>query len=234
MYAAGRSGRRQRLAAEGPSCPCTLPGCAFAVRCPAFARSTDVNAIHMPRLPKSLPESVRLLMAHVGGSDRHSLLELMAGSPVLVVFLRHLGCVFCRQTLADLRASRPVLESMGVRLALVHMASDRQAELVFRMYGLDNVPRFSDTDRTLYQAMGMRRASMRELMSTELFKRGLEACVRDRHAMGVPRGDPMQMPGAFVLERGFVLASFVHEHPWDRPDYLALVRSAQSAAAPAA
>lgn len=234
MYAAGRVGGRWMRTADGPICPCALPGCAFAVRCPALVRSTGVNAIHIPHLPRSLPESVKLLMAHVGGSDRHSLLELMAGSPVLVVFLRHLGCVFCRQTLADLRAARPALEAEGMRLALVHMASDRQAELVFRMYGMEDVPRFSDTDRTLYQAMGLRRASMRELMSTELFKRGLEACVRDRHAMGVPRGDPMQMPGAFILERGLVLASFVHDHPWDRPDYLALARSAHPVSAPAA
>lgn len=173
-------------------------------------------------------------MAHVGDSNRHSLLGLVAEGPVLAVFLRHLGCVFCRQTLSDLRALRGELEAEGVRIALVHMASDRQAELVFRMYGLEDVARFSDPDRSLYQAMGLRRASMRELLSTELFKRGIEACVRDRHAMGIPRGDPMQMPGVFVLHRGLILASHVHQHPWDRPDYRTLVRAARAVSQPAA
>lgn len=213
------------------ACCCALPGCPFAVRCPGVARSRDVNAIHIPHLPKSVPDSVKLLMAHVGGSDRHSLLEMMAGGPLLMIFLRHLGCVFCRQALADLRAAKPHLDELGVRLALVHMASDRQAELIFRLYGLEGVPRFSDPDRSLYQAMGLRRASMRELMSTELFKRGLEACVQNRHAMGIPRGDPMQMPGVFVLHRGLILSSHVHQHPWDRPDYLALARAARPSAA---
>ena len=86
-------------------------------------------------------------MAHVGDPSRHSLLEMTATQPTIIVFLRHLGCVFCRQMLGDLRERRAEIESAGMRIALVHMASDRQAELVFRMYGLDDVARFSDAAR---------------------------------------------------------------------------------------
>jgi hypothetical protein len=32
-------------------------------------------------------------------------------------------------------------------------------------------------------------------------------------------GDGFQMPGVFVLHRGEVRKSFVHQHPYDRPDY---------------
>jgi peroxiredoxin len=172
-----------------------------------------------PAPVRELPGSVEMLMAHVGGSQGQSLLDMVAQGPTLLVFLRHLGCVFCRQTLSDLREAMPALDARGIRVALVHMASDRQAELIFRLYGMDTVARFSDPDRSLYEAMGLRRVSMRELMSRELFKRGFEACVRERHAMSVPRGDPMQMPGIFLVERGIVLATFLHEHPWDRPCY---------------
>ena len=172
-----------------------------------------------PAPVRELPGSVELLMAHVGGSQGQSLLEMTARGPTLMVFLRHLGCVFCRQTLSDLREAMPALAAHGISVALVHMASDRQAELIFRLYGMEKVARFSDPDRSLYEAMGLRRVTMRELMSRELFKRGFEACVRERHAMSVPRGDPMQMPGVFLVERGIVLATFLHEHPWDRPRY---------------
>ncbi len=169
-------------------------------------------------------------MAHVGDATRHSLLERIATRPTVVVFLRHLGCVFCRQMLGDLRDRRQDIERAGMGIALVHMASDRQAELVFRLYGLEDVPRFSDPDRSLYAAFGLRRATVRELLSADLLKRGLEACVHDRHAMGIPRGDPMQMPGVFVVDRGWILTRFVHEHPWDRPDFRALLDEARSGA----
>lgn len=172
-----------------------------------------------PAPVRELPASVEMLMAHVGGNQGQSLLDTVAQGPTLVVFLRHLGCVFCRQTLSDLREAMPTLAARGISVALVHMASDRQAELIFRLYGMENVPRFSDPDRSLYEAMGLRRVSMRELMSRELFKRGYEACVRERHAMSVPRGDPMQMPGVFLVDRGIIQAAFLHDHPWDRPCY---------------
>ena len=177
-----------------------------------------------------LDDSINLLMAHVGGSQGQSMLEMTARGPTLMVFLRHLGCVFCRQTLSDLRAARPVLAARGISIALVHMASDRQAELIFRLYGMDDAPRFSDPDRALYKAFGLRRVTLRELASPQLFKRGFEACVRERHAMSVPRGDPLQMPGVFLVERGLVLASFIHDHPWDRPRYQDFASAVSSAA----
>ena len=154
-------------------------------------------------------------MAHVGDAGKHSLLELTATHPTLVVFLRHLGCVFCRQMLGDLREHRAAIEKAGVKIALVHMASDRQAELVFRLYGLDDMARFSDPDRSLYEAFVLRRVTMSELLSADLWKRG-------------PRGDPMQMPGVFLVDRGWIRARFVHSHPWDRPDFPALLAEAQA------
>jgi hypothetical protein len=165
-------------------------------------------------------------MAHIGDTTHRSLLDLTATRPTLIVFLRHLGCVFCRQMLGDLRDARRAIERAGLNIALVHMASDRQAELIFRLYGLDDLPRFSDPDRSLYSAFGLRRVTVRELLSTNLLKRGLEACIHERHAMGIPRGDPMQMPGVFIVERGRILARFIHQHPWDRPDFVALVHEA--------
>ncbi|MCS6770981.1 MAG: SelL-related redox protein [Kiritimatiellae bacterium] len=180
-------------------------------------------------LPEILPASVQLLMAHVGDPQRHSLLEMTASKPTLIAFLRHLGCVFCRQMLGDIRDARQFLEQSGLQIALVHMASDRQAELVFKLYGLDDLPRFSDPDRSLYEAFGLRRVTVRELLSADLFRRGLEACIHDRHFMGIPRGDPMQMPGVFVVDRGYIRAKFIHQHPWDRPDLRALAREALAA-----
>lgn len=184
-------------------------------------------------LPENLPASVQLLMAHIGDQHHHSLLELTASQPTLIVFLRHLGCVFCRQMLGDLRDHREEIVRSGIKIALVHMASDRQAELVFKLYGLDGEARFSDPDRSLYVAFGLRRVTIRELMSADLIRRGLEACIHDRHAMGIPRGDPMQMPGVFIVDRGWVRARFVHAHPWDRPDFRALLDTARSSLTPA-
>ena len=40
-----------------------------------------------------------------------SLLALTEASPVLLVFLRHFGCSFCRQALSQVASLRPELEA---------------------------------------------------------------------------------------------------------------------------
>ena len=50
-----------------------------------------------------------------------TLLELLDESPVLLIFLRHFGCSFCRQTLDDVSRIRGVIEAQGIRPVFVHL-----------------------------------------------------------------------------------------------------------------
>ncbi len=50
--------------------------------------------------------------------------ELSNDQPVLLIFLRHFGCTFCREALADLRVQRSRIEAAGVRIAVVHMSPE--------------------------------------------------------------------------------------------------------------
>ena len=47
-----------------------------------------------------------------------TLLELVDESPVLLIFLRHFGCSFCRQTLDDVSRIRRQIERQGVQACL--------------------------------------------------------------------------------------------------------------------
>ncbi|MCY7328303.1 MAG: redoxin domain-containing protein, partial [Saprospiraceae bacterium] len=53
-----------------------------------------------------------------------SLATLAAEKPVLLVFLRFLGCSFCREAISDLAKKRKELEARGLRIVFVHMAPD--------------------------------------------------------------------------------------------------------------
>ena len=50
-----------------------------------------------------------------------TLLELVDESPVLLIFLRHFGCSFCRQTLDDVSRIRGQIEARGIRPVFVHL-----------------------------------------------------------------------------------------------------------------
>ena len=49
----------------------------------------------------------------------HLLSALSETSPVLLVFLRHAGCTFCREAIGDVARDRGAIERSGVRIVLV-------------------------------------------------------------------------------------------------------------------
>ena len=149
--------------------------------------------------------------------------ELSRLSPTLLVFLRHTGCTFCREALADLAERRRELESNGARLVLVHMSSEERDARFFAKYGLQDVERISDPERALYRAFGLPRGSFGDLFGPRVWLRGFQAGVLGRHGVGALTGDGFQMPGVFLLFHGEIVRSYRHQSASDRPDYLSLV-----------
>lgn len=155
--------------------------------------------------------------------DGVTLDELSRLSPVLLVFLRHAGCTFCREALSDLAARRSEIEKHGARLVLVHMGSEEQGARFFSRYGLESVQRISDPERSLYRAFGLPRGSISDLFGPKVWVRGFQAGILGRHGVGTLAGDGFQMPGAFLLYFGEVVRSYRHQSAADRPDYMQLV-----------
>jgi hypothetical protein len=150
-----------------------------------------------------------------------TLAELSAGRDVLVVFLRHAGCTFCKEAIGDLGRARARLEHAGVVLAVVHMGEPGQLDERLAGAGLGAAERFSDPARALYGAMGLRRGTLRQLFGLKCFVRGVVATLRG-HIVGRLVGDGFQMPGVFLVRDGRVVRAFRHESAADRPDYCEL------------
>ncbi len=168
-----------------------------------------------------------------------TLVQLSHGVKALAVFLRHSGCPFCRQALADLAAARATLEASTagepVRLVLVHMMSEAQAAPFIARYGLSDVARISDPERRLYGALDLQRMKILQLFSTKGWWRGFMAGIVHGHGVARPQAgeDWKQMPGVFLLKDGQVVFSYRHQSASDRPDYLALAGCFDDAAAAA-
>ncbi|MCG3123832.1 MAG: hypothetical protein GIKADHBN_02259 [Phycisphaerales bacterium] len=136
----------------------------------------------------------------------------------LVVLLRHSGCTFCRQTLADLADRQADLERAGVGVAVVGMAtSSEKLRSLGQRYGLNAVAWFADPDRLSYRALGLNRGRFLQLFGPRVWLGGALAALRG-HGIGRLEGDGFQMPGAFVIHRGRVLREYRHATAADRPD----------------
>lgn len=157
-----------------------------------------------------------------------SLADMAEEKPVLVVFLRFFGCSFCREAISDIAKLRKKLEKQGFGIVFVHMAADPQvAEKFFKRYKLYPVDHIPDPEKSFYHAFGLIKGAPQQIFSFMNFLRGFQAAVLEGHGASPPSpelGDGFQMPGVFVLHKGQILKSFVHQNAYDRPDYEEICR----------
>jgi len=155
-----------------------------------------------------------------------SLAELAEKSPVLLLFLRHFGCSFCRETLDRVSQVRETLEARGVRAVFVHLATPERAKPYFDYYNLGDVERVANPDATLYRhpafALG-RTSPFSHFFQPAVVKAWIMGAVRS-YGIGLIREDGHQMPGAFFLRDGKVVNFFRYRTIADRPDYVRLIR----------
>jgi peroxiredoxin len=165
-----------------------------------------------------------VLAAH-RSQDGRTLAEFCNGNFVFLVFLRHFGCTFCREAVAEIAQKRSSIEARGVSLAFVHLGTEEKAQWFFTHYGLTDVPRFGDPEAHLYQAFGLSRAKLGQYLNPESIRRSIGAFFHG-HFIGFPAGEIERMPGVFLMQGTEIRKSFRHQLVSDRPDYLALANPA--------
>ena len=97
-------------------------------------------------------------------ADGRDLLGLSYERPVMLVFLRHFGCTFCREVLRDLGKIRHEIEAKGISLVLVHMSAPEYAEQMLEKFKLSGTLHISSTDKRLYEEFGLRRGSLKQFV----------------------------------------------------------------------
>jgi hypothetical protein len=167
------------------------------------------------------PQGIVRLDAALDGlrDDRgRTLRALTDDRQTLVVLLRHSGCTFCKQTLADLAQRQADIDKAGVGIAVVGMSGSSEGLRAFgQQYGVASAAWFADPDRLLYRALELGRGSFLQLFGPRVWIAGVLAALRG-HGIGRLEGDGFQMPGAFVIHRGRVVRAYRHSTAADRPD----------------
>ncbi len=134
--------------------------------------------------------------------------DQIGSRPTLLVFLRHLGCLFSREWLDEL--GRASADPAFPALLYVHLGTLEQGATFFE----DLAPAaraVSDPEQRLYLAFGVPRASALQLLDPRVWACGMRA-FGGGHKPGKPIGDPLVMPGLFLVEGGRVTWEFVPEH----------------------
>lgn len=172
----------------------------------------------MIQIPKSILQNMRT-------QNNESVSDISHQMPVMLVFMRHLGCIFCQEALADLKKVMQQIESSNIRVVFVHMSTEQEAEKIFARHDLTDMERISDMENTYYNAFGLVKGDFRQIFGFKSWLGMGRAYSKGIRQVRVQNGgDPHQMPGIFIIKNEKVIKSFQYRSVGDYPDYLNLIK----------
>jgi hypothetical protein len=147
--------------------------------------------------------------------------ELWAKRPVILVFVRHFGCLFCREQAVQIRDVFDRLRAAGADVAFVGSGTPDQAEMFRSDYDLP-FPVYVDPSLRAFRIARLERGVGRTLGPGSLAA-GLRA-FRAGYRQGHTEGDPWQLGGAIVVGPGHkVFYAYRSATAGDHPDPEALI-----------
>jgi AhpC/TSA antioxidant enzyme len=157
------------------------------------------------------------------------LADQWAEQPSVIVWLRHFGCVFCREQVAEIRANRNEIEALGGGIAFVGNGTARAAAWFQKRFAADSTV-LTDPDLITYRAIGARSGLLSTLGPTA-WGAGIRA-FRSGARQSTTKGHAYQQGGLLVMAPGdTVLYEHISRAAGDHaqlPAVLAALRSARA------
>ncbi len=166
------------------------------------------------------------LVAHLAAAPvidldghQHRIREFWQRRTTVTSFVRHFGCLFCHQMVADLVGSVPFILERGAQVLIVGNGSVEQARRFFTSKKLprDGVDVVTDPDRESYKAAGFERGYARTFLHPGASKAYGAAKAQGHRITGL-FGDLTQLGGLLVVKPPAALAylhrsRFAGDHP---------------------
>jgi len=142
--------------------------------------------------------------------------ERWRGRPLVIVFMRHFGCAFCREYLIQLSRGYEELRAAGGEVVAIFQYRAQPTVSFCRSRGVP-FECLGDPDRAGYRAVGLGRGERKEYFGLHVTRMWLRAA-KSGAFVGKPQGDIAQRPGTFVVDQGgeVVLAHYNRSSPDNR------------------
>ena len=144
------------------------------------------------------------------------LADQLSDEPTLLVFLRHFGCIFCRETVCDLRELSE--ESPEFPPVLFFSQGSPTESRVFLNRYWPTARAISDPELEFYEAFGVQQASFLQSLGPRVLLSSRRAKAKV-HENGPRDGDIWRMPGVFLVRGAEVLWQHEFRHAADHPDF---------------
>jgi hypothetical protein len=122
--------------------------------------------------------------------------DLWAERPAVIAFVRHFGCLFCFEQVADMLSIAPRIAAVGARLCVIGNGNPLHAGVFMDEAGLAGDV-YTDPARILYNRLSMKHGLFATVnrASTRHMRRAVQRGFRQKGR----RGDPWQQGGVVVV-----------------------------------
>lgn len=126
--------------------------------------------------------------------------QVPEGGATALVFLRHLGCIFCREQVAALRAGFSALQEAGVAVICVAQGEPKTGKALTLLLDMPFPLLLCGDDMSVYRAYGLVPGTSAQLFGLKSITRGFLALAHG-YRQGKLEGDGYQLGGAFLVDR---------------------------------
>lgn len=190
---------------------------------------TDEGNIDQPvgDLPVLRPDGSRVRLGAV-----------WAERPVVLALMRHFGCIFCKEQVAELRSIVDEVHAEGAELVILGSGSAQMAGFFAEDYAI-TTPVLTDPTRQVYRGLETRRPPRLGFLDPRVFFASVRALLRGHRQTFGPAaelGDDTQLGGVFIVRPGGDLgwahrSAFAGDRPTNDEVLAALRRVVRSRAA---
>lgn len=153
--------------------------------------------------------------------DHQALDRAITDEPeLMLVFLRHRGCLFTRQLIESVREASAAQDG---RVILLHQATPEEFEGVLGSLWPE-AEHVSDPGGTLYRRFEIERGGMKEMFGARSWLAGIPAFLRGYRIGWKGKADGWTLPTVLWFEHGAIVREHRGTHAGDNPDF-ALITS---------
>ena len=165
------------------------------------------------------------LVTDIEGQSIH-LAELWQDGPTLLVFLRHFGCIFCRERLSQLAQHQTDIEQAGLKIVAIGIGEAKHAD---RYCGnlLPNATCLASEDAAIYHTYGFAQVKLGDMLSFQAVKNSVRAFTSGQ-MQGQTTGDFRMIGGTFIVDTdGVIQYAYYSKTPGDHPSFGVVLETAQ-------
>ncbi len=163
-------------------------------------------------------------------NDGMSIFDKSNETLVILLFIKHAGCVFCQRMLKDYSV---FLEEKVVEVdffpVIVHMDDAETGDLLIETYKLSKAHAVSDPVLKVYNIFKLKKGNLWTIFGPLTMLKTLDLILLQGYKQGKATGDAFQLPGLIAINKGKVVNAKYLDTIWEQPNFLNFLKSSSEA-----